>query len=153
MIAIALRFHSGRFHATPWGRHVNEGAPEWPPSPWRLLRALVATWKRKLDGDFAESDMLALLTKLASPPSFVLPPATTGHSRHYMPWFKKGPDDKTLVFDAFVALNKTADIVVAWPDALLTAELREILSQLVQHLGFLGRSESCLLYTSPSPRD
>lgn len=142
MIAIALRFHSGRFHATPWGRHVNEGAPEWPPSPWRLLRALVATWKRKLDGDFAESDMLALLTKLASPPSFVLPPATTGHSRHYMPWFKKGPDDKTLVFDAFVALNKTADIVVAWPDELLTAELREILSQLVQHLGFLGRSES-----------
>ena len=142
MIAIALNFHSGRFHATPWGRHVNEGAPEWPPSPWRLLRALVATWKRKLDGEFADSDMLDLLTKLASPPSFVLPPATTGHSRHYMPWFKKGPDDKTLVFDAFVALNKTADIVVAWPDELLTAEQREILSQLVQHLGFLGRSES-----------
>lgn len=142
MTAIALNFHSGRFHATPWGRHVNEGAPEWPPSPWRLLRALVATWKRKLDGEFAESDMLALLTKLASPPSFVLPPATTGHSRHYMPWFKKGPDDKTLVFDAFVALNKTADIVVAWPDEVLTAEQREILSQLVQHLGFLGRSES-----------
>lgn len=142
MITIALNFHSGRFHATPWGRHVNEGAPEWPPSPWRLLRALVATWKRKLDGEFAESDMLALLTKLASPPSFVLPPATTGHSRHYMPWFKKGPDDKTLVFDAFVALNKTADIVVVWPDEVLTAEQREILSQLVQHLGFLGRSES-----------
>jgi len=142
MIAIALNFHSGRFHATPWGRHVNEGAPEWPPSPWRLLRGLVATWKRKLDVEFAESDMLALLTKLASPPSFVLPPATTGHSRHYMPWFKKGPDDKTLVFDAFVALNKTADIVVAWPDELLTAGQREMLSQLVQHLGFLGRSES-----------
>jgi CRISPR-associated protein Csb2 len=142
MIAIALRFHSGRFHATPWGRHVNEGAPEWPPSPWRLLRALVATWKRKLDGEFVESDMLALLTKLASPPSFVLPPATTGHSRHYMPWFKKGPDDKTLVFDAFVALNKTADIVVAWPDEELTAEQRGIVSQLVEHLGFFGRSES-----------
>lgn len=142
MIAIALRFPAGRFHATPWGRHVNEGAPEWPPSPWRLLRALVATWKRKLDGEFSESDMLALLTRLASPPSFVLPPATTGHSRHYMPWFKKGPDDKTLVFDAFVALNKTADIVVAWPGEELTAEQRKMLSQLVQHLGFLGRAES-----------
>jgi len=142
MIAIALRFPAGRFHATPWGRHVNEGAPEWPPSPWRLLRALVATWKRKLDDEFSESNMLGLLTKLASPPSFVLPPATTGHSRHYMPWFKKGPDDKTLVFDAFVALNKTADVVAVWPDEILTAEQRDILSRLVEHLGFFGRSES-----------
>jgi len=142
MIAIALRFPAGRFHATPWGRHVNEGAPEWPPSPWRLLRALVATWKRKLNDEFVESDMLGLFTKLASPPSFVLPPATTGHSRHYMPWFKKGPDDKTLVFDAFVALNKTADVVAVWPDEILTAEQRDILSRLVEHLGFFGRSES-----------
>lgn len=142
MIAIALRFPSGRFHATPWGRHVNEGAAEWPPSPWRLLRALVATWKQKLDGEFVDSDMLALMTKLACPPSFILPPATTGHSRHYMPWFKKGPDDKTLVFDAFVALSKTADIVIVWPREVLSEEQREILSRLAEHLGFFGRSES-----------
>ena len=43
---IKLTFPAGRYHATPWGRHVNEGVPEWPPSPWRLLRALVAVWKR-----------------------------------------------------------------------------------------------------------
>ena len=46
MIAISLRFLTGRFHATPWGHHVNEGVVEWPPSPWRLLRALVATFYR-----------------------------------------------------------------------------------------------------------
>ena len=46
MIAIRLRFLTGRFHATPWGHHVNEGVVEWPPSPWRLLRALVATFYR-----------------------------------------------------------------------------------------------------------
>ena len=51
MIGLSIRFPAGRFHATPWGRHVNEEAPEWPPSPWRLLRALVATWKQKLDED------------------------------------------------------------------------------------------------------
>ena len=33
MTAVALRFLAGRFHATPWGHHVNEGVPEWPPSP------------------------------------------------------------------------------------------------------------------------
>ena len=26
MISIELRFPAGRFHGTPWGRHVNEGA-------------------------------------------------------------------------------------------------------------------------------
>ncbi len=31
MIEIAFRFTAGRYHATPWGRHVNEGVPEWPP--------------------------------------------------------------------------------------------------------------------------
>ncbi len=142
MIAIALRFPSGRFHATPWGRHVNEGAAEWPPSPWRLLRALVATWKRKLNAEFDESDIFALLTKMASPPSFVLPPASTGHSRHYMPWFKKGPDDRTLVFDAFVALSKTSDVFVVWQEEELSKEQRNILSRLVENLGFVGRSES-----------
>ena len=45
-ITLKLTFPAGRYHATPWGRHVNEGVPEWPPSPWRLLRALVAVWKR-----------------------------------------------------------------------------------------------------------
>jgi len=43
MPLIELRFPAGRYHATPWGSHVNEGAVEWPPSPWRLLRALIAT--------------------------------------------------------------------------------------------------------------
>ncbi len=142
MIAIALRFPAGRFHATPWGRHVNEGATEWPPSPWRFLRALVATWKRKLDEAITESDMLALLTKLSQPPSFVLPPASTGHTRHYMPWFKTGPGYPTKVFDAFVALDKSADLIIAWPDEALSQQQRDILSRILQHIGFFGRSES-----------
>ncbi len=142
MIGIALRFTSGRFHATPWGRHVNEGAPEWPPSPWRILRALVATWKRKLNDQIDQQAMQELLQKLASPPVFALPPATTGHSRHYMPWFKKGPDDRTLVFDTFVAVSKQAEVVAIWPDVDLTDLQREVLSTLMKNIGFLGRSES-----------
>ena len=47
MTTIELRFAANRFHATPWGRHVNEGVPEWPPSPYRLMRALYDAWKRK----------------------------------------------------------------------------------------------------------
>ena len=46
MIAIRMGFLTGRFHATPWGYHLNEGVVEYPPSVWRLLRSLVATFYR-----------------------------------------------------------------------------------------------------------
>src|SRR3990167_10794856 len=127
MIAISFRFLAGRYHATPWGRHVNEGAVEWPPSPWRILRALVATWKRTLP-DVPESEVRPILETLAhTPPDFALPPAATGHTRHYMPWFKKGPGDRTKVFDAFVAVAPDTDVVVAWPGAMLTGAQRDLL--------------------------
>lgn len=144
MIGLALRFPAGRFHATPWGRHVNEAAPEWPPSPWRLLRALVATWKRKLPDDprCGRDVVESLLSSLAEVPLFALPPAATGHTRHYMPWFKKGPDDRTMVFDAFVALDKRDEVFVLWPDVRLSDPHRLALELIADNLGALGRAES-----------
>src|SRR5438876_10888524 len=115
-LAITISFPAGRFHATPWGHHVNEGLPEWPPSPWRLLRALVATWKRKLSAEPSVHVALpSVLAKLTTPPLFSLPLASLGHSRSYLPWFKKGPQDRTLVFDAFVVLDSSAEVVFLWP--------------------------------------
>ena len=45
---LVFRFPAGHYHATPWGNHVNEGLIEWPPSPWRVVRALLATGFSKL---------------------------------------------------------------------------------------------------------
>jgi CRISPR-associated protein Csb2 len=142
MIAISLTFPAGRFHATPWGRHVNEGAPEWPPSPWRILRALVATWKRKLDDRLSQEQVEPVLRALSGTPHFGLPPASTGHTRHYMPWFKKGPGDKTLVFDAFVVLTPDAQVVIGWPESHLDSAQCEVQRTLLEHVGSLGRAES-----------
>lgn len=157
MFGFAIKFSSGRFHATPWGRHVNEGTPEWPPSPWRILRALVATWKRKLDSNPACTMPVveSLLRKLAQDlPEFVLPPASTGHTRHYMPWFKKSPTldkkakkirnfiDRTMIFDAFMVLPKSAEVFVFWPDVELQDDEKEAARLLAENLGFLGRAES-----------
>lgn len=141
MIGIALRFPAGRYHATPWGRHVNEGVPEWPPSPWRLVRSLVATWKRTLP-HVPQSEVEPILRQLAGPPVFVLPPASTGHTRHFMPWFKKGPDDRTLVFDTFVALDPAAEVTVVWRDASPDSGQRVKLRSVLENLNFLGRAES-----------
>src|SRR5690606_30910861 len=116
MTAVALRFLAGRYHATPWGRHVNEGVPEWPPSPWRLLRALVSAWYTVAYQDVDEFTLVSLLEKLAAKaPQFHLPPASVGHTRHFMPWFKKGPEDPTLVFDTFVSVPRDQWVYIIWP--------------------------------------
>lgn len=138
--AIAISFPGGRFHATPWGHHVNEGLPEWPPSPWRLLRALVAVWKRKLaDNDLVNRHIYTVLDKLSSPPVYKLPPARLGHSRHYMPLYR---GERTEVFDAFVALATGDEIGIAWLEATLAAEEQEVLRILLDHLSYFGRAES-----------
>jgi CRISPR-associated protein Csb2 len=146
MIAIALKFLAGRYHATPWGRHVNEGAIEWPPSPWRILRALVATWKRTLT-DLPQEQVEPILRALAEPPEFLLPPASTGHTRHFMPWDKNWkpnePDKaKTLVFDTFVAVSRESPVRVRWPNTSLDGAQRDALTCLLRNLNTLGRSES-----------
>src|SRR5437764_8331516 len=139
-VVIKLAFPAGRYHATPWGRHVNEGVPAWPPSPWRLLRALVAVWKRTRP-ELPETQIQRLLTPLTLPPRFQLPPARVAHTRHYVPWEKKGPADRTLVFDTFVAVSRRDPVLVYWPQADLAPDDTQTLRRLVEHLATLGRAE------------
>ncbi len=153
MIAIAFRFAANRFHATQWGRHVNEGVAEWPPSPWRILRALVAVWLRT-QPDLPPDRVVPVLEALATEaPHFYLPPASTGHTRHYMP--QRSADDRSLVVDSFVALPEDPPMVAVWPGVDLPLEQKETLVQLVSHLGYLGRAESwctaTVVETAPEP--
>jgi CRISPR-associated protein Csb2 len=79
----------------------------------------------------------------AEAPLFQLPPATLGHTRHYMPWFKKGPQDKTLVFDAFVSVSPDAEVVFHWRSARApSAQGRRALDLVLSRLSYLGRAES-----------
>ena len=155
MIAIAISFPVGRYHATPFGHDLNGGLPEWPPAPWRFLRALVATWKRKLAAEAAVNGLLPqILGRRAAPPSFVLPPATLGHTRHYMPL--KFPDrgDRTKVFDAFVAVDPEAELLLLWPDLDLAADRRRVLALVLSQLGYFGRAESwCTARLLPATPD
>src|SRR6266404_4683186 len=83
---LKLRFPGGRYHATPWGHHVNEGLIEWPPSPWRLLRALIACGFSSQGWTEIPAQAQQLLDKLAAVfPSYRLPEASAAHSRHFMP--------------------------------------------------------------------
>jgi CRISPR-associated protein Csb2 len=122
--------------------HVNEGLVEWPPSPWRLLRSLLATWHLKARDEIPEPTMRQLVETLsATLPEFELPTAiTTAHSRHYMPQY----DGKTTkVFDTFVRLQRDDALRIRWPiDGEVAEGVHEALATLVGRLGYLGRAES-----------
>jgi len=168
---LLMRFPARRYHATPWGHHVNEGLIEWPPSPWRLLRALISVgytsglWN---SGD-PPADARSLIEKLAGVlPAYHLPPVSGAHSRHYMPLATlKAPgtgadtsyvlahqiagspivhgrkEDTTLVFDTWAQVDD-GELAITWDVALSDPETN-LLAQLAERLGYLGRAESWVL--------
>lgn len=139
MVGLAVTFDLGRVHATPWGTHVNEAVVEWPPSPWRIMRALLAASYAHA-GLVAERPTLqrALgLLAAAPPPEFVVPPSVPAHTRHYYPI----PGTSSLVIDAFLAVDPARELEVRW-DAELAPDEWRALERAARAVGYLGRSES-----------
>ncbi len=147
-LSLAFRFLAGRYHATPFGHHVNEGLIEWPPSPWRLLRALISVGYTSgaWDGVGPPPTAHRLFENLSSElPHYSLPPAASAHSRHYMPvgsLESKTKVEKTaLVFDTWAKIEDQ-ELIVIWPNVLLEDAGLSMLRLLVERLNYLGRSES-----------
>ena len=147
-LSLAFRFLAGRYHATPFGHHVNEGLIEWPPSPWRLLRALISVGYTSgvWDGAGPPPTARTLFERLATElPRYRLPPAVGAHSRHYMPLgvleSKTKVEKTTLVFDTWARIEDR-ELVVAWRNVCLGDAELSMLSMLAGRLNYLGRSES-----------
>lgn len=146
MVGVAIAFDLGRYHATPWGSHVNDGLIEWPPSPWRLMRGIYAVTRTNvgLHDRLDEVDRALATLAQAPPPAFHLPPVALAHTRHYMPSRLHSPtasDETDRVLDAFAALDRKDEIEVWW-QASLAEDEQTALSGAVAALGYLGRSES-----------
>ena len=141
---VEIDFPLGRYHATPWDAGANSGYVEWPPAPWRVMRALLAVaHARFIDVD----DTVALLGRLGNPSAFESAPITTGSTRHYMPDIKHRSGDRggtDLVIDSYVSIQQRSsvpDLQIHW-DADLNGDELKLLSELVENLPYLGRSES-----------
>ena len=140
----AATFSSAALPRHAVGPHANEGLVEWPPSPWRLLRALLATgytahyWDGNLEKSMASSPSdpgRSLIGKLASVlPRYRMPVASGAHSRHFMPLavIDKGREKTMLVFDTFAQIEDGA-IAVTW-DVTLDATETDLLAALVSSL-------------------
>ena len=140
MLVIELRFTTGRYHATQWGRNVNEGEAEWPPSPWRLVRALVDVRQRRAP-ELPEERLGRVLRALARPPKMYLPPSRRSHVRYWYSANEKNPDSRNKVFDAFVVVDPQTSVFLGF-DPEPDKEVRDDLATLLERLPYLGRSES-----------
>ncbi|MXW62429.1 MAG: type I-U CRISPR-associated protein Cas5/Cas6 [Acidimicrobiaceae bacterium] len=144
-VILRVEFPWGQYHATEWGRNVNEGRPEWPPSHWRILRSLFATWKTRCTHLRAE-DVEEALRQLAAPPTFHLPHMRPAHSRHYMPQishrsFGSGNGKTTLAFDPFAVVGSSEPLQIEW-DVELGPSASAALEEIASSVPYLGRSES-----------
>jgi len=151
MTCIAFSFTTGRYHGTRWGTHVNEAELDWPPSPWRLLRALLAVGYGKLGWSEPPPPLaIELLERLCTvAPNYHLPEGVTeSHTRHYMPQYGLGKSSK--VFDPFVHLGKDTTLFASWP-VELEPQLTSLLDELLAGLSYLGRAESWVEARRVSP--
>ena len=144
-ITLEVRYLSGRVHGTPWGTSHNEGAIEFPPSPWRIIRSLVSTWFERAP-ELPEVTIRSLVEVLAqSVPTYSVPPFAGSHVRHYLPEssYLRGVEKTgtAKVLDAFAAVDPTQPLQVHWNVDLSDSELAA-LTKLADQLPYLGRAES-----------
>ena len=158
-LIIEQRFPMGRFHATRWKENpFGDPHAEWPPSPWRLLRALAARWFQyaRESGNFDETGRDKLLRRLASNlPAFVLPSATRRGLpiKQYQPtgveWTDKSKSaaaykkpQTTLVEDHYRVVPDDESLFWVWDQINLDDSQTALLDHLLERTLYFGRAES-----------
>lgn len=153
-LVIEQHFPLGRFHATRWNQSPFEDPfGEWPPSPWRFLRALAARsfqYERET-GDLPPSRDRLLNALAQSPPSFYLPP-TSGRGpalKQYQPTAVAWTDANkkkaaymtpktTLIPDHYRVLPEDDPVVWIWSELDLDAACLELLDGLLERTLYFG---------------
>lgn len=164
-LIIEQRFPSGRFHATRWNQGAfGDAYGEWPPSPWRLLRALAARWfqyareigaTKESEAEQRATLLRPLLETLASSlPGFYLPPLTwRGPAlKQYQPTeikFSKGAKDAevrkavtSLTEDNYRAVPPDDSLFWYWEAVELQEPQQQLLDELLKRILYFGRAES-----------
>ena len=165
MTTIQLTFPWGRFYATPWGINASRlREPEWPPSPWRLQRALVSAWFRAHPGQVPDALCIALIESLSRElPEIGTGKVSFGHTVHWQPNYgAAGTEDKadaayknTRHENHFAAVSGA--VFFRWQNVTLAPEHRRLLETLLAELTYFGRAESLchaeICETEPASND
>lgn len=148
VLVIEARFPFGRYAAVPWFRSRREtaGNVEWPPSPWRIFRALVAG-AYAAGGDDLVDSAVALVRRLAeAAPDYGLPPSSEVVYAQWMPQLifddSAAADDRGDNGHTQLTIDPDATLQIRWAGVGLTSEERDLLSTLVRNVRYLGQSVS-----------
>jgi len=160
-LTLRQSFPLGRFHATFWKANAfdEKVAGEWPPSPWRLTRAVIARWyqwRRETTGTWPEDELDRLVRGLCNSEYRFYLPGQARQSvilRQYHPVeFGWNPASKKVAGVKSYGTSLVQDN--AWcipPDEDLfwfiegdgwTFELAHVLDQCVQRIVYFGRAET-----------
>jgi CRISPR-associated protein Csb2 len=147
---IEVKLLSGRYHAHVWGEsQFGMAGPEWPPSPWRLLRALASAWfcaqpglSSEVDRDGLLRDDLLKALGRSDAPTLWLPRTSVHELRYYDPIWD---EDKRLPTRAphhdHFAVPEGGCFWLCF-QTVLQEKQRNLLARLLGRLRYLGRSES-----------
>jgi CRISPR-associated protein Csb2 len=154
MLTLRLSFPWGRYYAHPWGQNparITEA--EWPPSPWRLLRAIAAAWFRANPGCDASGELIQTLEALGRElPVFALPKVSFSRTIHYQPNYGATPKSDVELAkykrvrheNHFVSIDN--DILIRWNligvDDAVANTARALLDSIAGRIGYFGRAES-----------
>jgi CRISPR-associated protein Csb2 len=157
MTTVKLTFPWARCYAHPWG--INPGRlreAEWPPSPWRLLRALVSAWFRAHPGRAPSTDCIGLIEALGRElPEIGTGKVSFGCTVHWQPNYgaaMEGRPDvvrrrrenaeykKTRHENHFTAVS--GPVFFRWQHVSLTEDQQALLRSLLAEITYFGRAES-----------
>lgn len=154
-------FSLGRFHATPWRVNpFDDPYGEWPPSPWRLVRGVVARWYQwwREDPEGADGLLEPLIQALCSSShEFHLPEQALRGSpiRQYFPTeFCWNPKEKkkaavrsyntSLAQDNYICLPSEDSGAIWWflESDYWSEKLANTLNECVKRMTYFGRAEA-----------
>lgn len=152
-LALRLTFPWGRYYAHPWGLNpARLREPEWPPSPWRLLRALAAGWFRAHSGQVPTPELHTLLDTLGKElPDIAIGSTAFSETVHWQPNFGTADNDdraaatykRTRHENHFAATE--SPVFFRWKNLVFDEQL---LGDILPHVTYFGRAESlCSLET------
>jgi len=148
MTAIKIIFPWGRYYAHPWGLNpVRLREAEWPPSPWRLVRALASSWFRCHPGCTLSQDAAQLIEKLGCAlPEIGIGKVTFGQTVHYQPNYGATTDKEDAQYKKTRHENHFAvvhgPVVFRWPKIELSSTQQKLLAEMAAGMSYFGRAES-----------
>lgn len=152
MLVMGIKLLNQSYAACPWDTAHVEGIVEYPPSPWRIYRAMYAGFflANNAGRDLKQSNLESIISVLAQTnPSYYLPNSSYVQTRTHR---KDRTDNSDLyqpgkkVVSGELRFSPTDSIIYVYWNVELHQSQQELLTVCLNFCAYLGRRESDALW-------